>query len=186
MKKKLAMKVCALSLSTAMIVTMAGCGSDGGNTGSGSSESDQSSSVPSDDGSGTQSESEETENPDEETHPENGEEAYDFGGATIRVSGNYWEALSEDNSDNASYIKAHDLLPQLEAKYNVNIEYVKLEGDSGYSSTEMIQSSILSGECYADLFSGADVIALRDYLVDNTNTTDFLERGSYWIHPWIS
>ena len=183
MKKKLAMKVCALALTTAMIGTMAGCGSDGGNTGSGSSESDQSSSVPSDDGSGTQSESEETENPDEETHPENGEEAYDFGGATIRVSGNYWEALSEENSDNASYIKAHDLLPQLEAKYNVNIEYVKLEGDSGYSSTEMIQSSILSGECYADLFSGADVIALRDYLVDNTNTTDFLEIGSIYLEP---
>lgn len=189
MKKKLAMKVCALALTAAMIGTMAGCGNDSGNTGSsesGSSEDSQSSSASSDTASDAQDESGE-ESSDDATPPEgetaDGEEAYDCGGATIKVSGAYWADLSEENAENASYIKAHDLLPQLEEKYNVNIEYVKLEGDSGYSSTDLIQSSILAGECYADLFSDADVIALREYLVDNTDTSDSLEIGSIYLAP---
>ncbi|HBA47681.1 MAG TPA: hypothetical protein DCZ91_07745 [Lachnospiraceae bacterium] len=189
MKKKLAMKVCALALTTAMIGTMAGCGNDSGNTGSsqsGSSEDSQSSSASSDTASDAQDGSGE-ESSDEATPPEgeaaDGEETYDFGGATIKVSGAYWYDLSEENSENASYIKAHDLLPQLEEKYNVKIEYVKLEGDDGYNTTDMIQSTILSGECYADLFSGADIIALGDYLVDNTETSDFLEIGSIYLEP---
>ena len=186
MKKKLVMKACALALTTAMIGTMAGCGNDSSNTsGSGSSEDSQSSSASSDAASDAQGESGE-ESSDEATPPEGEtaeEEAYDCGGATIKVSGAYFADLSEENAGNASYIKAQDLLPQLEAKYNVNIEYVKLEGDSGYSSTDLIQSSILSGECYADLFSDADVIALRDYLVDISGSTDFLGIGSIYLEP---
>lgn len=60
MKKKLAMKVCALALTAAMIGTMAGCGNDSGNTGSsgsGSSEDSQSSSASSDTASDAQDES---------------------------------------------------------------------------------------------------------------------------------
>lgn len=185
MKKKSAMKVFALMMTMAMVGSMAGCGSTPTSESSDSAQSNPPESKEEQGGESAAADASSDEASDAgsgETNAE-GEEAYDCGGATIKVSGAYWADLSEDNSENASYIKAHDLLPQLEAKYNVNIEYVKLEGDSGYSSTELIQNTILNGECYADIFSDADVIALRNYLVDNTDTKESLGIGSIYLAP---
>ncbi|MCI9438100.1 MAG: hypothetical protein HFH85_13180 [Lachnospiraceae bacterium] len=189
MKKNLAVKACSLLISAAMISSLAGCGNDSNSTSEGgSSEGGQSSNPPVSDESPEEtseiSASDASSAEDGDAAAE-GEEKYDFGGATIRVSGAYWAGLSEENEGTPDYLIAQELLPQLEEKYNIDIQYVKLEGDDGYNTSELIQASITGGECYADLFSaGGDItLALRNYLVDNTDTKESLGIGSIYLEP---
>lgn len=184
------MKACSLLISAAMISALAGCG-NGSTSASGNSEPEQSSNPPASDEnsdgavSGDNSEETASDASSAENDTATGEETYDFGGATIRVSGAYWGGLDEENEGTPDYAVAQDLLPQLEAKYNVDIQYVKLEGDDGYNTSELIQASITNGECYADLFStGGDItLSLRNYLVDNTDTKESLGIGSIYLEP---
>lgn len=190
MKKKLAMKACALALTTSMIGTLAGCGNDSDN-GSQNTESQQSSasSVGSDASDSSSEETLEESDSSEETsaaaNDGTAEATYDFGGAVVRVSGEYWKELNEKNEGTAEYLKAQDLLPQLEAKYNIDIQYVNLEGDDGYNTDSAILTTITNGECFADLFStgGNTTLTLRNYLVENTDTKDSLGIGSIYLEP---
>ncbi len=83
------------------------------------------------------------------------------------------------------YLEKRAFADQLEAKYNIKIEYVVLEGDDGYNTQELILSSITSGECFADLFAVSDniILGIRDYLADITDDVDKLEIGSTYIEP---
>ncbi len=109
-------------------------------------------------------------------------ETYDFGGATVRVSGGTFNDLNDENSANASYATKWDIAHQVEAKYNIKIEYTKLEGDDGYNTMDTILAGITNGEAYADIFCQGDdiVVGLRDYLADITDTLDELQIGSIY------
>ena len=110
------------------------------------------------------------------------EETYDFGGATVRVSGGIFGDLNEENSANASYVTKWDMAHQVEEKYNIKFEYTKLEGDDGYTTMDAILAGITNGEAYADIFCQGDdiVVGLRDYLADITDTIDELQIGSIY------
>ena len=140
MRKKLAMKICALAMTAAMVGTMAGCGN--GDTASGSAnESGSAAEGSSDAGAGTE-ESGGADQGSEESSADGGEGAeggeaastFDGGGATIRINGGMWDDLRDDNKNEdgsyaQSYTIAWDMAAQLEAKYNIKLEYVKLQND---------------------------------------------------------
>ena len=196
MRKKLAMKICALAMTAAMVGTMAGCGN--GDTASGSAnESGSAAEGSSDAGAGTE-ESGGADQGSEESSADGGEGAeggeaastFDGGGATIRINGGMWDDLRDDNKNEdgsyaQSYTIAWDMAAQLEAKYNIKLEYVKLQNDDGYDTATAIQNGILSGECFADIFTAGDdvTLSLRNYLVDITPFKDSLEMGSIYLEP---
>ena len=107
---------------------------------------------------------------------------YDFGGATVRISGGYFGDLNEDNKDNPSYTTKWDVAHQVEEKYNIKFQYTKLEGDDGYTTMDAILAGITNGEAYADIFCQGDdiVVGLRDYLADITADVDQLQMGSIY------
>lgn len=189
MRKKLAMKICAIAMTAAMVGTMAGCGND---SASGSSDAGSSSPESSSDAGGADNASDESpadsgeaESSDDAGGEAAGGETYDFGGAVVRVNGGIWGDLSENNKENASYATKWDMIPQLEEKYGIKIEYVELQNDSGYSTADAIQTTITAGECFADLFCIMDdpTVALRNYLVDITSFKDELQMGSIYLDP---
>ena len=130
MRKKLAMKICAIAMTAAMVGTMAGCGNDSGSgsSGAGSSTSESSSDAGSDAGSSEESggADESSEESSAEGEADGGEAAdgktYDFGGAVVRVNGGMWGDLSENNKENPSYTTKWDLASQLEEKFGIKIE----------------------------------------------------------------
>lgn len=193
MRKKLAMKICAIAMTAAMVGTMAGCGNDSGSesSGAGSSTSESSSDAGSDAGSSEESggADESSEESSAEGEADGGEAAdgktYDFGGAVVRVNGGMWGDLSENNKENPSYTTKWDLASQLEEKFGIKIEYVELENNDGYSTDKAIQATITAGECFADLFCIDDptTVSLRNYLVDVTPFKDELQMGSIYLEP---
>ncbi|HBA47773.1 MAG TPA: hypothetical protein DCZ91_08230 [Lachnospiraceae bacterium] len=101
------------------------------------------------------------------------------------MNGGIWSKLSENNKDNADYAVGWDKVTQLNEKYNIDIQYVELQNDDGYSTSDAIQATITSGECFADLFTASDdvTVALRNYLVDISSFVDELQMGSIYIEP---
>lgn len=175
MKKKLAMKVCAVAMSLAMVGSLAGCGNnDSGNASGSGSDSQGSTQQPS---GGEESSGESESTPDESQQ----EETYDFGGQVVKVQGNAWENLKE-GSDN--YDVYWDYAHQIEEKYGVTIEYSPLELDDGYNSTQQIIAACTSGKAHADIFAVSDdgFISLMSggYLADITKDYNELQVGSLW------
>lgn len=175
MKKKLVTRFCAVAMAVAMVGTMVGCGD-------GDTPADSNNSTPD-----TQQGSDENPGGGEEDNSgddqQAGEEKYDFGGAVVRVNGGMWGDLSENNKEQPSYAEKWDLVPELEEKYGIKIQYVELPNDDGYETDQAIQATITSGECFADLFCVGDdvMISLRDYLVDVTPFKDDLKMGSIYL-----
>ena len=197
MRKKLAMKICAIVMTAAMVGTMAGCGNDSSNPSSSAGESGSSSEVSSDaaedseESGGADESSEETpaeEEGGEEANAE--EETYDFGGQVVKVNGNIWDNLKEpvpnDNGevDTTNYDKYWGFAHQIEEKYNIKFEWVELTGDDGYSAGEKIVQTILDGQCFADILAVSDDVFITmmtgDYLADITDTYNELQVGSLW------
>ena len=191
MRKKLAMKICAIAMTAAMVGTMAGCGNDSGSSSSAGDESSAES--PAESGSEEQGGADES---SEETPAESGEaegegeaaggETYDFGGAVVKVNGGPWGILNPENEGtNPDYELKWDNAHQVEQKYNIKFEYVKLEGDDGYNTQELILSSFTSGEAFADIMAVGDniILGLKDYMADITDTVDQLEIGNIYVEP---
>lgn len=183
MRKKLATKICAIAMTAAMVASLAGCGN---NDGSNSSEGGNSGGNVNNSDAGGNSSDEGNSGGEEEVK-------YDFGGKTIRVSQGIWSDLDEENKttvDDAgvesikpAYITARDLADQLEAKYNIKIEYVKLD-TTGYDTDEAIQTGCLNGECFADIFTVDDqvTVSLTDYIAV-VPEPDKLQWGSIYLEP---
>lgn len=191
MRKKLAMKICAIAMTAAMVGTMAGCGNDSGSSSSAGDESSAES--PAESGSEEQGGADES---SEETPAESGEaegegeaaggETYDFGGAVVKVNGGPWGILNPENEGtNPDYELKWDNAHQVEQKYNIKFEYVKLEGDDGYNTQKLILSSFTSGEAFADIMAVGDniILGLKDYMADITDTVDQLEIGNIYVEP---
>lgn len=176
MKKKTIMKFCAVALTVAMMGSLVACG------GNGDTSTTPSSSTPA---SSTPASSTPEESTPASTEEEPAGETYDFGGAVVKVSDGIFGDLNEDNSANTSYIQKWDVAHQVEEKYNIKLEYAKLEGDDGWSTQDAILAGLTNGECYADIFCQGDdiTLGLRDYLADITDTVDQLEIGSIYVEP---
>ena len=172
MKKQSIMKIVAVVLTMAMMATMVACGGNG----------DQSSTPSSGTQSSTPSDSSESSEPSTtpSTEEEPAEETYDFGGAVIRVAKGPFDDLNPDKEGDSSYITAWDVASQIEKKYNVKFEYVKLEGEDGWSDQQKILAGINNGEAFADIFCTEDniTINLKDYLADISADLDVLQMGS--------
>lgn len=110
------------------------------------------------------------------------EESYDFGGQVIKVYGGNWGKLDPDSTDdNTVYL---DNAAQIEAKYNVKFEYTYPEGYDGYNLSDIVISSLNSGEGCVDIMS-SDPDALISligggYICDITDTYEQLEVGSLY------
>lgn len=175
MKKKLVTRFCAFAMAVAMVGTMVGCGDDNTPADSGNSTPDTQQGSDENPGSGD----EDGEGDDQQSDAQK----YDFGGAVVRVNGGQWGDLSENNKEQPSYAEKWDMVPELEEKYGIKIEYVELENNDGYSTDVAIQTTITNGECFADIFCVGDdvMVALRNYLVDITPFKDELQMGSIYL-----
>ena len=184
MRKKFATRICAIAMAAAMVAGVAGCGNDSaepsGSASGGSESSGGESSTGGEESGGAEDQSQETP-----------EETYDFGGAVVRVNGGIFGDLNEetklddDGNVKQGYTKKWDIAHQLEAKYNIKIEYVNLTGDDGYETGDKILATFTNGECFADIFTVGDdlVLSLKDYLADITADVDQLKLGSAYVTP---
>lgn len=170
-------KLCAVALTAAMAGSLVACGGGGDTTSTTAAPTETQTTAATET---TAAGSEETTAAAEETTAAG--ETYDFGGATVRVSGGIFGDLNEENSANASYVTKWDMAHQVEQKYNIKFEYTKLEGDDGYTTMDAILAGITNGEAYADIFCQGDdiVVGLRDYLADITDSVDELQIGSIY------
>lgn len=179
MKKKLVTRLCAVAMAVAMVGTMVGCGD-------GDTPADSNNSTPdTEQGSDNQQGGDDQQGDDQQGEDQADAQTYDFGGAVVRVSGGIWGDLNPDNEGNPNYLEKMDLLTKLEAKYNIDVEYVKLEGDDGRNTADLILAAFTSGESYADLFCPSDdvTVKVRDYLVDISSFKDELQMGSIYLEP---
>ncbi len=177
--RKSVKKLCAVALTAAMAGSLVACGGGGSSTSTTAAPAETKAAETTAAAAGeetTAAAAEETTAPASE---------YDFGGAVIRVNGGHFGDLNPENEGNASYITAWDAATQVQDKYNVKFEYVKLDGDDGYNTADLILASITNGECFADLFYPDDAIflGLRDYLADITDSLDELQIGSTYTDP---
>ncbi len=185
MRKKLATKICAIVMTAAMVASMAGCGDDSGDNSQASTPGSSEAGDPGQESGGA--DSQESEAPDDSQEEE---ETYDFGGAVVRVQGGSFNALDEENklddkgNVKSDYTKKRDIADQLEQKYNIKIEYAKLNTD-GYDEISAVVTPITNGEAHADIFCGREsvMIGAREYLADITADVDQLEIGSTYIEP---
>lgn len=179
MRKKLATKICAIVMTAAMVASMAGCGDDSGNNSQANASGNQPESQQESGGADDQNQGDQQE-----------EKTYDYGGAVVRVQGGPFNDLDEDNklddkgNVKAGYTKKRDFADQIEQKYNIKIEYAKLNTD-GYDEISAVVTPITNGEAHADIFCGREsvMIGARDYLADITADVDQLEIGSTYIEP---
>lgn len=178
MRKKLVTKICAIVMTAAMVAGMAGCGDNDSGSSTPGGNSQASNAGQESGGAGDQG--------SEEQPPEE-EQAYDCGGAVIRVQGGRFDDLNEDNKLDdkgqvkQGYTKKRDFADQIEKKYNCKIEYAKLNTD-GYDELSAVLTPMTNGEAHADIFCGREffVIGLKDYLADITADVDKLEMGSIY------
>lgn len=172
-------KLCAVALTAAMAGSLVACGGGGGSTASTTAAPAETSAAAAETTAAAAAAGEET---TAAAETEAAGETYDFGGAVIRVNGNVFDNLNPENEGTADYITAMDAASQVESKYNIKFQYVKLEGDDGYSTTDAILAGITNGECFADIFYPDDAVflGLRDYLADITDSVDELQIGSLY------
>ncbi|MCD8105109.1 MAG: hypothetical protein LUF35_08935 [Lachnospiraceae bacterium] len=110
------------------------------------------------------------------------EESYDFGGQVVKVYGGNWNKLDPDSTDdNTVYL---DYAAQVEEKYNIVLQYTYPEGYDGYNESDIIISSLTSGEGCVDILA-ADMDALialigGGYIADITDTYEQLQVGSLY------
>lgn len=113
---------------------------------------------------------------------EGGEQTYDFGGAEIKVFGNNWNRLNpESQDDNAVSL---DNAKQVEEKYNVKFVYTEPDGYDGRNLSELIQTSMTSGEGAVNILDmepdALMSLISNGYLVDLTDEIDQLKVGSLY------
>ena len=113
-------------------------------------------------------------------------ETYDFGGATVRVYGNQWGNINPDAENAADKAVYFDYAAQVEAKYNIKLEYVDANayGHDGYNMAEVIQTTASAGETFADIIDvgpeGIMKLIAGGYVCDITDHVDELEVGSLY------
>ena len=181
MRKKLVTKICAIVMTAAMVASMAGCGDNDSGSSSTPDGNSQASNAGQESG-GAESNSDDTQQPEST--------GYDFGGAVVRVQGGPFDDLNEDNklddtgAVKPNYTKKRDFADQIEQKYNIKLEYAKLNTD-GYDEISAVVTPITNGEAHADIFCGREsvMIGAREYLADITADVDQLEIGSTYIEP---
>ena len=109
----------------------------------------------------------------------------DIGSTTVKVVVLDEENKLDDKGNvKSDYTKKRDIADQLEQKYNIKIEYAKLNTD-GYDEISAVVTPITNGEAHADIFCGREsvMIGAREYLADITADVDQLEIGSTYIEP---
>ena len=205
MKKKALTKVLALAMTIAMAGSVIGCGNDAG-TGSSTPESPAESSGEEQGGADSTPEESGEESP-EESGEENSEEAggeeaggeeasadqplpeweaYDCGGATIRIAAEQiFDATREEDKDGDranDYIQKWEYLHALEEKYNCTFEIVTLENSQGIDEAEAILNGFTNGQGYADIFmKGPGVmLQIRNFLA-TVEDRDKLKMGNAFI-----
>lgn len=173
MKKRLL----AVLLAAVMVTGMVACGDDSGNN-----TGDTGNNTTGGDTTGSDTTGGDTTGGGEDQGTVD-EASYDFGGAVVRVSGGYFGDLNEDNAGQVEYERKWEIMHRVEEKYNITVEYTKLEGDDGWTTQDTILAGITSGEAYADIFCQGDdiVVGLREYLEDITNDVDQLQMGSIYV-----
>lgn len=174
MKKKSIKKLLAAALSVAMVGSLAACGGN---------DSGASTPASSDGGTSVESSSQAAEESSEASEEAPAEETYDFGGQVVKVYGGNWGKLNPESTDSDKEQYA-DYAAQIEAKYNIKLEFATLEGYDGYNQAEVVISSLTSGAGCVDILA-ADMDALISligggYIADITDSYDQLEVGSVY------
>lgn len=183
MKKKLLItrKLMAAMLSGAMVLSMAACGNDAGESSSASVSDSEESSAPESSVDEESSEAEATPEPEEEPK-------YDFGGRVVRI-GSYYD-MTPDPTENALQAALSERIAFVEENYNCKIEFVVLDDyqtdyvtsvlagdpivDIGYAITSRILPSLIEGGILYPV-SDLDTIDLTEYKW----RSDVVEAGHY-------
>ena len=134
--KKSTKKLWALGLSAAMAFSVTGCGNNGDNNNTTTTPAQT---------TANNNETTTAANQDETTTQE--EEKYDFGGQTVRVWGNGFDQLLKEDED----LKYAEAKAKIEEKYNIVLEPITLDGYDGTNETQLLLSSVASGDPAADI-----------------------------------
>lgn len=168
--KKSTKKLWALGLSAAMAFSVTGCGNNGDNNNTTTTPAQT---------TANNNETTTAANQDETTTQE--EEKYDFGGQTVRVWGNGFDQLLKEDED----LKYAEAKAKIEEKYNIVLEPITLDGYDGTNETQLLLSSVASGEPAADIvvlnvgsFLGC---VMNNLLLDITEYKDEYKVGSAYL-----
>lgn len=179
-------------MAVAMAGSVVGCGNDAtpSNDNSQPSDTQESPQGGSTEDSQEDSQAPADEQPGEETPASDNQplpewEAYDCGGATIRIAAEqiFDNTREEDKDTNPQvYEQKWGYLHALEAKYNCKFEIVTLENSAGVDEDAAILNYYTNGLGYADIFTkGPDImLKVRDYLA-TVEDRDQLKMGSAFI-----
>lgn len=192
MKKKLLTKFCAVAMAVAMVGTMVGCGDDDNTPAGNDNTTPGTEQQGGNDQQGGDQQGDDQQGGDEQGGEEANAnqplptwEAYDCGGATIRIAAEQiFDATREEDKDGDranDYTKKWEYLHALEEKYNCKFEIVTLDS-TGYDEAEAILNNFANGLGYADIFTkGPDVmLKVRNYLA-TVEDRDQLKMGSAFI-----
>lgn len=193
MKKKALTKVLALAMAIVMAGSMVGCGNDATPSNNDSQPSDTQESPQGGQSDDSQEDSQAPvdeqpgdETPESEDQPLPEWEAYDCGGATIRIAAEQiFDATREEDKDGDrknDYAQKWEYLHALEEKYNCTIEIVTLENSQGVDEGEAILNAFTNGLGYADIFmkGPGTMLQIRNFLA-TVEDRDKLKMGSAFI-----
>lgn len=175
--KKSTKKLWALGLSAAMAFSATGCGNGGGTTPTTTASNTDATTTT----SGTDTTTAENTDATTTEPQEEEEEKYDFNGQTVRVWGGDFDSLTKPDVD----LKFTDAKELVEEKYNIKLEAITLDGYDGTNETQLLLSSVASGEPAADIvvLNASSFIGcvMNNLLFDMTQYKDEFRVGSAYL-----